>query len=102
MGIVEKALGNGVYQTIEGNVSNSCGRRIRYASNIICGIRPEYSNNNTLIVDGVFGNETCTALQKTLQSHGFYKNYYLDGNFGYYTKLELQKYLRKLNYYSNN
>ena len=34
--------GDGVYQTIEGNVSNSVGRRTRYASNILFGIRPRY------------------------------------------------------------
>lgn len=45
VGIVEKVIGYGVYQTIEGNVSNSVGRRIRYASNIICGIRPKYSGD---------------------------------------------------------
>ena len=42
VGIVESVLGYGVYQTIEGNVSNSVGRRTRYASNILFGIRPRY------------------------------------------------------------
>ena len=45
VGIVEKVIGYGVYQTIEGNVSNSCGRRTRYASSIICGIRPQYTES---------------------------------------------------------
>lgn len=42
VGIVEKVLGNGYYQTIEGNVSNSVGRRVRHVSTIIGGIRPRY------------------------------------------------------------
>lgn len=42
VGIVEKVLGNGYYQTIEGNVSNSVGRRTRHVSTILGGIRPRY------------------------------------------------------------
>ena len=42
VGIVEKVLGDGVYQTIEGNVSNSVGRGTRSVSNILYGIRPRY------------------------------------------------------------
>lgn len=42
VGIVEKALGNGRYRTIEGNVSDSCGRRTRTVGTIIGGIRPRY------------------------------------------------------------
>lgn len=101
VGIVEKVLGNGIYQTIEGNVSNSCGRRTRYASDIICGIRPRYSGEKSgkLAVDGVFGTLTCRALQEALQRHGYYRGYWLDGEFGHYTKLALQNYLRNLGYY---
>lgn len=100
VGIVEKVLGYGVYQTIEGNVSNSCGRRTRYASDIICGLRPQYSDaSDKLVVDGVFGYMTISALQSALQKRGFYKGYIVDGDWGYYSKLETQKYLRKLGYY---
>ena len=46
VGIVEKVLGSGTYQTIEGNVSNSVGRRIRRVSDgIIGGIRPRYEED---------------------------------------------------------
>lgn len=102
VGIVEKVLGNGTYQTIEGNVSNSCGRRTRYASDIICGIRPRYSGEKSgkLAVDGDFGTLTCKALQEALQRHGYYKDCIIDGDWGHYTKLALQQYLRKLGYYT--
>ena len=101
VGIVEKVLGYGKYQTIEGNVSNSVGRRIRYASNILCGIRPDYESEKPrkLHVDGIFGVNTCKALQTSLQSHGYYRGYLVDGDWGYYSKLALQQYLRKLGYY---
>ena len=101
VGIVEKVLGYGKYQTIEGNVSNSVGRRIRYASNILCGIRPDYESEKPrkLHVDGIFGVNTCKALQTSLQSHGYYRGYLVDGEWGYYSKLALQQYLRKLGYY---
>ena len=49
VGIVEKVLGNGVYQTIEGNVSNSCGIRYRRVSDgIIGGIRPYYDEEEIM------------------------------------------------------
>lgn len=51
VGIVEKVLGHGVYQTIEGNVSDSVGRRTRYASNIIGGIMPKYKSQPFTDVD---------------------------------------------------
>ena len=47
VGFIEKVLGYGVYQTIEGNVSNSCGRRTRYASSICGGIRPKYTGSSS-------------------------------------------------------
>ncbi|MWK36006.1 CHAP domain-containing protein [Actinomadura sp. J1-007] len=46
VGIVEKALGNGRVQTIEGNTSDACKRRVR-ASNVIAGYgRPAYGGND--------------------------------------------------------
>lgn len=130
VGIVESVLSYGVYQTIEGNVSNSVGRRTRYASNIVGGIRPKYSAEKAsqLAVDGVFGVNTARALQTRLSKAGCYmreidgdwgyysrlalqqylrgkgtytKDYLLDGVFGYYSVLALQKYLRKLGYYTD-
>lgn len=130
VGIVESVLGYGVYQTIEGNVSNSVGRRTRYAANIVGGIRPKYAGEKAqkLAVDGIFGVNTARALQTRLAKAGCYsreidgdwgyysrlalqqylrgKGYYgtgylLDGIFGYYSVLALQKYLRKLGYYTD-
>lgn len=102
VGIVEKVLGYGKYQTIEGNVSNSVGRRIRYASNILCGIRPNYTaeKSGALHVDGIFGVNTCKALQTSLQSHGYYTDCIVDGDFGGLTKRALQQYLRAKGYYT--
>ena len=129
VGIVEKVLGYGIYQTIEGNVSNSVGRRTRYAANILGGIRPQYASEKPqkLAVDGVFGALTIRALQtrlhdagcymreidgdwgyysrlalqQYLRGKGFYgKDYLLDGIFGYYSVLALQKYLRKIGFYT--
>ena len=62
-------------------------------------VEPAPTPSGKLIVDGMFGSETCKALQNTLQKQGYYKGYLLDGEFGYYTKLELQKYLKKRQYY---
>lgn len=130
VGVVESVLGYGIYQTIEGNVSNSVGRRTRYAANILGGIRPKYSSETPakLAVDGIFGVNTARTLQTRLAKAGCYmreidgdwgyysrlalqqylrgKGYYgtgylLDGIFGYYSVLALQKYLRKLGYYTD-
>lgn len=102
VGVVEKVLGYGVYQTIEGNVSNSVGRRTRYASNIVCGIRPKYKAEKarSLVVDGVFGVNTIRALQTRLAAAGCYMGG-IDGDFGYYSKLALQQYLRGKGYYTS-
>ena len=101
VGIVEKVLGYGKYQTIEGNVLNSVGRRIRYASNIVGGIRPDYKPEKAeqLYVDGIFGPHTVRVLQTRLQTAGCY-NGLVDGDFGYYSKLALQRYLRGKGYYT--
>lgn len=100
VGIVEAVLGYGVYQTIEFNVSNSVGRRTRYAANILCGIRPQYDPEkpSKLQVDGVFGVNTKRALQTRLKAAGCYSRE-VDGDFGYYSRLALQQYLRGKGYY---
>lgn len=100
VGIVEKVLGYGVYQTIEGNVRNSVGRRTRYASNIVCGIRPQYKGEKAkkLAVDGIFGYNTAYALQTRLTAAGCYMRE-IDGDWGYYSRLALQQYLRGKGYY---
>lgn len=52
VGIVERVIGYGYYQTIEGNVSNSVGRRYRRVSDgIIGGIRPRYEEETVAFKD---------------------------------------------------
>lgn len=101
VGIVESVLGYGVYQTIEGNVSNSVGRRTRYAANILGGIRPKYAGEKAdkLAVDGVFGALTIRELQTRLKKSGCYSGG-IDGDFGYYSRLALQQYLRGKGFYT--
>lgn len=103
VGIVEEVLGYGVYQTIEGNVSNSCGRRKRYAANIIGGIRPDYDAEKPekLATDGVFGPLTKRALQTRLKAAGCYMRE-IDGDWGYYSRLALQQYLRGKGFYTTD
>ena len=100
VGIVEAVLGYGVYQTIEGNVSNSVGRRTRYAANILCGIRPQYADEKPakLGIDGIFGYKTARVLQTRLTAAGCYMRE-IDGDWGYYSRLALQQYLRGKGYY---
>ena len=108
--VTANSKGSKTVSTIEGNVSGAVMTRTRSYSTVVGCIRPNYAAEPTpepeptpspnLVVDGVFGAYTVKALQTALQTHGFYKGYYLDGSFGYYSKLELQKYLRKLGYYT--
>lgn len=87
VGIVEKVLGYGVYQTIEGNVSNSVGRRTRYAANIVGGIRPRYEAEKKvlktlpLLKKGSKGGAV-VALQHLLMLRGVVTFYNIDGVFG--------------------
>ena len=114
-GIVVGYDSNYVY-TVEGNVGGGggmVGARTHVRGQGIAGygvpkwslaggsdkVEPAPTPSGKLIVDGMFGSETCKALQNTLQKQGYYKGYLLDGEFGYYTKLELQKYLKKRQYY---
>lgn len=47
VGIIEAAHGGGVYTTIEGNTSGGVvARRTRYASQIVCGIAPYYTEED--------------------------------------------------------
>lgn len=46
VGVVEKALGDGRVQTIEGNTSDACKRRVRGADVIAGYGRPDYSGDN--------------------------------------------------------
>ena len=87
-------------ETNEGNVGGYVCDMNRYSSDVLFGIRPDYGGESKLDVDGDFGELTIMALQRQLQSHGFYTDYEVDGDFGYYTKSELQYYLSKLGYYN--
>lgn len=47
VGIIEVAHGGGVYTTIEGNTSGGVvARRTRYASQIVCGVAPYYTEED--------------------------------------------------------
>lgn len=97
VGIVEKVLGDGVYQTIEGNVSNSVGRRTRYASNILFGIRPKYAPEKKelkalpLLKKGDRG-DAVTALQLLLQLRGVVRFGVIDGIFGDKTEKSVKEF----------
>ena len=97
VGIVEKVLGDGVYQTIEGNVSNSVGRRTRYASNILFGIRPRYDAEKKelkalpLLKKGDKG-DAVTALQLLLQLRGVVRFGVIDGIFGDKTEKSVKEF----------
>lgn len=84
-------------ETNEGNVGGYVCDMNRVPSEILFGIRPYYGDS--LVVDGIFGEETVKALQRALQSHGYYDGYDVDGEFGWYTRFELQDYLQHLGYY---
>ena len=112
VGYVVQRVAAGDYWTVEGNCGGEVRLKHRTIENtrsakgigIIGGIRPKYAGGKTiqqkLLVDGVFGPNTCRALQETLQKHGYYKGYLLDGDWGYYSKRETQRYLRALGWYT--
>ena len=83
VGIVEKVLGYGKYQTIEGNVSNSVGRRVRYASDILCGIRPDYDKEIKALALTQRGDKGAEVIviQHLLNLRGI-TNMKVDGIFG--------------------
>lgn len=103
VGIVEKVISSGVYQTIEGNVSNSVGRRTRYASNIICGIRPQYSNAAAKeeqvyafsTVKKGSKNNTVKLLQAALNVRNN-AGLYIDGIFGPVTDTAVRNFQKKV------
>ena len=117
VGYVVQRVAAGDYWTVEGNCGGEVRLKHRTIENtrtynkdgslrgmgIIGGIRPKYKSKSPskLQVDGIFGVNTCKALQTSLQSHGYYRGYIVDGDWGYYSKLALQQYLRKLGYYGN-
>ena len=120
VGILEKYLGNGVYQTIEFNTSpgnsgsqgNGGGvyRRTRKASQIRHVIRPKWSDDKVVVnkpvvkkptpaktsnkikVDGRFGKETVKVLQTFLNKKG--AKLTVDGKAGISTWKALQKFLK--------
>ena len=105
VGIVERNFGS-YLQTIEGNVSGRVMRRTRAYGVVRCCVRPQLDEepapetSTALVVDGIFGERTCKALQRRLQALGYYKGYKVDGVFGNVTKREYQRYLQKLGLYN--
>lgn len=103
VGIVEKVLGSGVYQTIEGNVSNSCGRRTRYASSIIGGIRPSYTGSSSKEEEDLYSfstvkkgskNNTVKIMQAALNVRNS-AGLEVDGYFGPVTDERLRSFQKK-------
>lgn len=86
--------------SIDGNVSNRVGRRTRKWSEVMSVIRPTYAKEQAakLLVDGIFGTVTCSALQRRLAALGYYKAA-VDGVFGPLTKRAYQMFLRDKGYY---
>lgn len=117
VGLVVERVAAGDYWTVEGNCGAQVKLKHRTIANcrtynedgslkgmgIIGGIRPKYRSGQSgkLYVDGIFGVNTCKALQRSLQSHGYYKGYLIDGDWGHYSKLALQQYLRAKGYYTS-
>lgn len=100
VGIVIENHGSYIY-TNEGNCSGYVRNRYRYPSEVIFGIRPKYNGSGSMLKeDGIFGINTCKALQVALQTHGYYKGYICDGDFGTQTKIALQNYLKDRGYYA--
>lgn len=105
VGICESVnAANRTITTIDGNVSNAVGRRIRTWGEVMTVIRPEYAPESVteaakLLVDGVRGKLTVSALQRSLRDKGYYSAA-IDGVFGVKTATALQKYLAKLGYYT--
>ena len=110
---------DGWMETVEGNVSNSVGRRTRYYANVLMAIRPDYDGQaapatddgnvgnldgetGELLVDGDFGPITIKDVQRTMQFYGLYQGCVVDGSFGPLTAKALQQYLRRNGYYQRN
>lgn len=108
IGIVERVLGDGRIQTIEGNTQQSrqgdegVWRMSRWTGNVIALIRPHYGtpvvtrpapsttgNTRPLVVDGAWGPMTTRHLQLLLHLTP------VDGTFGPRTILALQRWLRQ-------
>lgn len=90
--------------TIDGNVSKQVGRRTRTWGEVMTVIRPEYAPESVteaakLLVDGIRGKLTVSALQRSLTKKGYYSAA-VDGVFGAKTATALQSYLAKLGYYT--
>lgn len=105
VGIVESVnAGERTITTIDGNVSGLVGRRTRKWGEVMTIVRPVYAQESVveaakLLVDGIRGKLTVSALQRSLRDKGYY-GAAVDGVFGVKTATALQKYLAKLGYYT--
>jgi hypothetical protein len=69
IGICESVVGDGTYQTIEGNTKGGkVDRRYRSSRDIRYVVRPNYDKEirNGIVVDGLWGEETTLGLRKIL------------------------------------
>lgn len=97
VGFFLEYIGGGRCRTFEFNVSNSCGYRTRYVSDIIGGIRPYYASSKKeedvydfkTIKRGSHGNEVM-LLQSALNIRQ-HSGFALDGDFGPYTDAEVRR-----------
>lgn len=83
VGFFIEYTGGGKCRTFEFNVSNSCGYRTRYVSDIICGIRPKYKKEKKMLPVLKKGDkgDAVMALQLLLVLRGF-ATFEPDGIFG--------------------
>lgn len=104
VGVVEKNLGDGRVQTIEGNTNNVCARRVRGAAEVAGYGRPRYGAAKPVPageapkVDLEKGDsgEQVKALQRALVSLGYKLPLYgVDGDYGDETVGAVQAYQRK-------
>lgn len=105
VGFIESKLTPTTYQTLEFNTSGGIvARRTRSVSDMIGGIRPQYSGDTPapkpekLAEDGSFGAKTKAAVQTVLKDKGYYRDWQVDGIWGYGSITSLQAYLRDKGY----
>lgn len=90
VGVIERALGGGRVQTIEGNTSDACMRRIRDASVIAGYGRPAYDAGTPStpaprllrLATPMMRGDDVKAVQKQLNTHGAKPAVQVDGVFG--------------------
>ncbi|RAY13468.1 hypothetical protein DPM19_20645 [Actinomadura craniellae] len=105
VGVVEKNLGGGRVQTIEGNTDNRCLRRVRAADVIVGYGRPAYSGASSDVVSAPSGSpllrrgaggDRVFQLQRALLKAGEkLPTFGADGDFGAETEAAVKSFQRK-------